>query len=416
MQLTIRDWRPTNNRQYFSPIDEADVATYPAYPACPICDTADAAVPALEIGESDWKATVKLVHCSGCTHVYYLNPPSAESIEAFYRSSWNTQTGESLDNDVIVKTGTFDKIARRLAEAGITDKGVRILDVGCGFGELLGGLEKEGYGNFAGCELQPYRLASVSKRFPGRIFESDFASQREERYDVIYSNHVMEHVSFPQKMFDFKLRHLSENGIIVINVPDAKFEPPFYQLLGLSHLHSFTVKSLRELGRKFGFDCRFFRNGRADELSAVFFRDPAHIADAAENAFFTEEELDLPSCDDQVERLRQAWLPASGQREKTFNLLFAPYTARKSIPGDRQHPELAGIRAPIYRLVCRAYHWLSYERKWPRLANLLWHANKLLSGSDCDLRGFGYVLVERGDGAGGTPRVSWRGQGIFQVK
>jgi|GEM_PF-5151167 len=415
MQLTIRDWTRNKINLYLMPLNEADVAGFSVRRHCPACDAVDSAEIALEVWMAEWTSVVSLAQCRECTHIYYLNPPSDEFIDNYYRTSWNKLSGQTPNSEVVVGTRVARKLPRLLQELGITDRSTRIHDVGCGMGHHMAGLIEAGYENTFGSELQAYRLASLEKRFPGHAIESDFSSNLPDRYDVIYSNHVMEHVYSPREMFDYKVRHLEPTGIIIVSVPDAKFEPPFQQLLGLHHLSSFTVKSLARLGESFGFKCQFWRGGRADELCAVYYRDEAHIAGAASDCFFREDELDLSCCDDQIERLRKAWQPQRGQSTKTFHVPLAPYTDNKSNSADVCHTTLEGMTALAFRAICRTHNWL-IDHNARRLANLGWKANQFLSAPGRRLRGFSYVVVQRREDGSPVPRISWPDKAAFVTK
>jgi SAM-dependent methyltransferase len=111
-----------------------------------------------------------------------------------YRESGVTQarwSGANAGNRAIMRERT-QVLARLLRAAGLlplTDR--RILDVGCGSGQVLAGLTQWGAvpGNLYGVDLLPDRVEEAKRRFPGINFRAGNAEQ----------------VDFPDGSFDLVL-------------------------------------------------------------------------------------------------------------------------------------------------------------------------------------------------------------------
>jgi 2-polyprenyl-3-methyl-5-hydroxy-6-metoxy-1,4-benzoquinol methylase len=131
------------------------------------------------------------------------------------------------------------------------NKDARIVDLGCGYGEFLSFLEKMGYTNTFGVDLDPIGLEIARGRGVKNVKQADAIlalreSQRE--FDVISAIDVLEHVP-KVKVLEF-LRTvygaLRPGGSFLCQVPNlaAFYSPLFY--MDFTHETPFTPTSLRQ--------------------------------------------------------------------------------------------------------------------------------------------------------------------------
>lgn len=289
------------------PFSEADALEFPEYESCPCCRSASEPELLVHLGTVKWAKKLALVQCPGCELVYYLNPPSAEFISRYYKERWNQSVGEVLDKPVKQVSKSSPRMAGLMADLGKVPDSDCILDVGCGNGKLMAGLAASGYTDLWGTEASPYRVAVCSARFPDRIFSGGYDGIPDDRkFDVIYSNHVVEHFHNPADAFERLAGHLTETGIIAITVPDAWEEAVPYQVLFLPHLHSFCARSLKLLGEQYGFSCLFWKGARWEELTVIYYRDPGHIKPVSDR-FFAFEQVQAQASGAQTQRIREPW-------------------------------------------------------------------------------------------------------------
>ena len=78
-------------------------------------------IPAIEIGYPSWKTVVTLVQCSECSHIYYLNPPSQDAINQFYKSSWKSEAEDSKVDSSALPQMINEKLAYLMADLGINN-------------------------------------------------------------------------------------------------------------------------------------------------------------------------------------------------------------------------------------------------------------------------------------------------------
>ncbi len=211
-----------------------------------------------------------------------LNPkPTAEEIGDFYQSKYYEliksggrapaiqnimKGGDKAEQDrKWLENGTYGDIVNVLEQQ---KAGKRLLDVGCGTGELITFLAKKGY-EVTGIEpsedatkiandngLNVY--CSSSDEFIKKCHENG------EKFDVITMYHVLEHVPNPKELLVSLKEILNPSGILIVNVPND-FNPlqiAAVEALGVKpwwiarpdHISYFSFKSLGGLFEKIGFD------------------------------------------------------------------------------------------------------------------------------------------------------------------
>ena len=96
----------------------------------------------------------------------------------------------------------------------------RILDFGCGSGGVISHLRKCGY-TADGMEVNPAAI-EVARASGSLIWESIEAIP-DSAYDVVISNHVLEHVENPIEVLRLLLRVLKTGGLILLKLPIDDF-------------------------------------------------------------------------------------------------------------------------------------------------------------------------------------------------
>lgn len=296
---------------------EADVLSFPAHESCPTCGNENFARTLVELGAADWKERLRLVECVSCETVYYQNPPDSDFVARYYRDTWKQGDGESLEH--VGKTRrkrSKTTMVKILADYGMTDPGTKILDIGCGLGHLLNGLHDAGYKELWGTEMSPYRVTVARQRFGERIFSGGYEGVPDGmRFDVIYANHVFEHIRHSGQAFAWMKEHLTDRGVIILVVPNAWYEPVISQVMFLPHLHSFASRSFSVLARTQGMTAKFWRNGVRHDLACVF-TQPASQHPAVPNAFDEIAQLEGAG-GTQRERITAPWI-SKGQENQTL--------------------------------------------------------------------------------------------------
>jgi 2-polyprenyl-3-methyl-5-hydroxy-6-metoxy-1,4-benzoquinol methylase len=394
-------------------IPEAEVASFTRREECPACGATEAAVPAVQIGAIDWTSSISVDVCGDCGHVYYDNPPPQEVMNDYYRSEWmkDQDSAKTLD-DYSVKP--MDKIARLFASMNISDKNVRILDVGCGAGTKLLGLKEAGYTDLSGCEMSDQRVEITSRYFPGKIYNVGYSGvPKDNKFYIIYSSHVVEHMYNPRDFFSWAAAALEDDGFIVISLPNAEKEPVFQQVLFLPHLHSFSPLSLHRLGETHGFQSTFWQGANQAEIMCVFTRNPKHFKTFNQSDFRSWQDRTGHTIEELVERTRAPWSETSG-KTMTLTYISSPqYNCERTLW--RSYVRLGWFSDILLRIVYFvSKHLLSIGLKTLSIRSRL--MLKFITRPGAQIKSVGYVRLKNANSEHEIPRISHQDSAVLLLK
>jgi len=135
-------------------------------------------------------------------------------------------------------------------------KNASVLDVGCGYGAYLIPFKKAGHSVY-GIELSQHRVASAKRLGveTAMIGVEDLSEATfGKKFDLVFSNHVLEHVHNPHTFLEKIKATIKPGGWFFVAVPNLEnyFLPQdfFFAL----HVHSFTKHSLAALLKEHGFE------------------------------------------------------------------------------------------------------------------------------------------------------------------
>lgn len=135
----------------------------------------------------------------------------------------------------------------------------RVLDFGCGFGQMLNALQLEGIADAEGLDVEPEAIKfcqSQGLRCTDGRADPELYRERRGRYDFIIMSHVLEH--FPKDEVIPQLERLkgllSPAGALVVMVPNAQSNTGAYWAYeDFTHHLLFTSGSLYYVLRAAGF-------------------------------------------------------------------------------------------------------------------------------------------------------------------
>jgi 2-polyprenyl-3-methyl-5-hydroxy-6-metoxy-1,4-benzoquinol methylase len=196
---------------------------------CPVCLNANTR-PALAGNDWLFESTSKsftLDSCPSC-RCLFLNPmPAEDEIAGFYPSQYWWSSTKSKTNRALTK---LESIYRRLVlrdhvafitRAAQHQRGLHILDVGCGSGTLLGLLKQRGFQTLGiDFSAEAAKLADTENGVQvlvGSLNEAQFPAQS---FDIVTLFHVLEHVTNPRTVLAEAGRILKPGGSIVLQVPN----------------------------------------------------------------------------------------------------------------------------------------------------------------------------------------------------
>jgi 2-polyprenyl-3-methyl-5-hydroxy-6-metoxy-1,4-benzoquinol methylase len=142
----------------------------------------------------------------------------------------------------------------------IDSKDSKILDYGCGFGQIIEALKKEGFANLYGVDIEKNAIDYCLNKYLN-VKEIDLINHTNpfnERFDIIMLLHVIEHIpkheiidtlSFIKKDF------LAKDGKLLIAVPNAQSNTNCYWAYeDWTHSTIFTAGSLYYVLKAAGFE------------------------------------------------------------------------------------------------------------------------------------------------------------------
>tara|TARA_B100000579_G_scaffold380605_1_gene348610 strand:+ start:7744 stop:8919 length:1176 start_codon:yes stop_codon:yes gene_type:complete len=206
------------------------------------------------------KKNISLSICKNCDHIFFDNLISQKKLKKYYTNKFSLK---STKFDAVTPHQKYVKILKKLN----TNKNLKILDVGCGTGDMLYGLKVKGYSNLFGVELNKSRKKLASSKLQN--IYSDIMKVKKIKFDVIFLNHVLEHVVDINNFIKLLSSMLRKNGKLIINVPNSLYENILYQISYHAHIHKFSKNSLYNLALKNKMNLRFINQPRKDEISAI---------------------------------------------------------------------------------------------------------------------------------------------------
>ena len=198
------------------------------------------------------KNEFEVVTCAKCDSVYTPYSPwysSASFYSGFYLSE------EELSPPEFVNT----RLEEITAEFSPFRKNNRLLDIGCGAGNLLAAARKSGWDG-QGLDVSPSAVKHVRglgfEVYEGELQDAAFPSQH---FDVVTAAELLEHLIDPRPLLQEVARILRPGGLFWTTTPHARGLSG--RMLGLKwrciwppeHLQLFSIRGLTKLLRDAGF-------------------------------------------------------------------------------------------------------------------------------------------------------------------
>jgi len=148
--------------------------------------------------------------------------------------------------------------------------GKNFFEIGVGTGQAILWFENNGF-NVKGIEPDGRNVSMINAKLKrGKVIESSIEEfSIDEKFDVIWMSHVLEHLLQPDDFFRKIKNMLKKDGVLFIEVPNCEFKPMLKSSIEKSpHLYHFTKKSLSILASNTGYkilSCDIFRPAKKIE-------------------------------------------------------------------------------------------------------------------------------------------------------
>lgn len=189
--------------------------------------------------------TIKL--CSICGFGMAFPRPSQEALDEYYSAGdyWHSTISENIFQEAHEKSQAFWRI-QQCKELISAASNISVLDVGAGHG-VIGEVLADHISRYD--RVEPDAQLAAAFNLQEHNFSSDHFQHLNDvgsqKYDLIFANHVLEHVIDPESFLEQLVSHLNPEGIVYIEVPfaDWKFKRDIFP-----HTLFFTPDAISELG------------------------------------------------------------------------------------------------------------------------------------------------------------------------
>lgn len=202
------------------------------------------------------------VICNDCGHIYVNPAPTFESLNLFYQkyyrglyNSDNSPDQNYLSSHHPFEIGTNRNVGDLVFIFNEKNKRnpSKVLDIGCAEGYFLSCFKKILNSNIElhGLEInQEFLNYGVKKGFVSKAFNISFEEfQFLEKYDIITSSHVLEHILEPRMFIEKLISGLNDGGIIFLEFPvgDREYASNYFHIAHLNHFTKSSIKKLSEI-------------------------------------------------------------------------------------------------------------------------------------------------------------------------
>jgi 2-polyprenyl-3-methyl-5-hydroxy-6-metoxy-1,4-benzoquinol methylase len=235
---------------------------------CPICSCpARKEISDLYDDRYAYPGTYSLIRCTSCKHRFLDAEFSAEALERLYSEHYPRSSFDLDSFTPATEARGFQSwlAGERASAFRWVPRGVRILDIGCGFGETLA------YHAARGCDVvgvdADENILRVGERFGLQVRAGLFdpAGFQPESFDYVTLDQVVEHVVDPVAFLSGVASVLKSGGVVAISTPNSHglgarlFGKRWINWHVPYHLQHFSRRSLRGMAEQSGLRVEYFR-------------------------------------------------------------------------------------------------------------------------------------------------------------
>ncbi|MGH9970094.1 MAG: class I SAM-dependent methyltransferase [Pyrinomonadaceae bacterium] len=206
------------------------------------------------------------VLCTVCGTIRIDPHLDTSSLEDFYTRFYQQMYARATDvESYFSRQRSYGEKVLAVAEHYLKP-GSWIFEIGCGAGGALDVFQSKGH-QVAGCDYSRELIAAGRQRGVRNIYHGSLKDLQPHldgaKADLIYLNHVFEHVNHPLGFLEECRNQLAPGGKIIIIVPDVSGIDSFtcpagdlLQFLHIAHKYNFSLEGLRRLGGQGGYQVR----------------------------------------------------------------------------------------------------------------------------------------------------------------
>lgn len=198
----------------------------------------------------------KIFYCQNCNHIQKVNSLTEISfIDSLYSNYSTYQVSEGNEQLVFLKEGLPKTRSYHVIEQclSLLQESGNLLDIGTGIGVVL----KSASHLLPKWNLFAFDLSDKYKKnileIPGVVdfYSESLQNLPDVKFNLIVLWHCLEHISKPLEFLCTIREYLTEDGYLLIQVPDIHRTP--FDLAVIDHCSHFTKSSLLKLFQRTGF-------------------------------------------------------------------------------------------------------------------------------------------------------------------
>lgn len=178
------------------------------------------------------------------TVIQKRNPAVLNALETVYKEEYNI--GYLQDTNEIAKPYGVDFIRYLKSAINLRVGMQKLLEIGCGGCIVLESLKKDGH-QVLGIDSSPF-AANEGKKKNIPVMTGFFPlTELDDKFDVIFHVDVLEHIANPVEFLKSHAGNLRDDGIVIVNVPDAteSIDIGDVSMAMHQHLNYFTETTLK---------------------------------------------------------------------------------------------------------------------------------------------------------------------------
>ena len=158
----------------------------------------------------------RIIQCKNCKTCFVEKMPSDKELKEFY-NGFKYCINEN--NKRLIINNNFKKWYKSFN----LPKDAKMLDIGGVNGYFSLAFEKLGFGKATYIDLDPQACEYVKTLGISSVINDDVKnlSEHTDRYDFIYSRHVIEHLTNPISLIENAIKLLSDDGVFVLQMPNG---------------------------------------------------------------------------------------------------------------------------------------------------------------------------------------------------
>lgn len=204
--------------------------------------------------------------CAECDVVYVSPRLKDECLEKLYNNEYyNEIYGKSMIpvfqvRKELIGTRKTDQTLSHLPKA---KKGLDVLDIGCGVGEVIDVFKDRGH-NCTAIEVNPIAVEWLKKNKITVFADSFDRFPEDKKFDVIMAWGVVEHVVNPHEFLKKVARQLKPGGVFASEVPSgqcltvdyarATGKDPIRIIMGEQHIILYSIKAYEQIHLQAGLE------------------------------------------------------------------------------------------------------------------------------------------------------------------